>query len=414
MTNKNDKDILKESILGLKKYEDLIKKNMLSEATENTIKTLIMEANEDEDENEYSEDVVGADDDTNTEGVEDTEATDINVGLDQENETPETDVESVEDTETISDEDLDLGDGEEDFDMEQFKNGDDEYDLTNTSIENAVKVFKRVKDSDNIILTDLGDGKIELDDKETGADYMIDTNGVTSETETELDVQLDDEPKVEESYEAADEVMVEENDPTIEIELGPDEEGEGMVDEKNMTQSYSTNRRAGVLSQTRAQYAPGENKRNGAQLVRNEGKELTKLKSLYVEKITEHENYKKQVNKEISQLNEILRTFATAIKESAVTNNNLGKYVKLVTENSTTKDEKVKMLNRFANEAKTIEDGNKLYESITKELKSNPNKPLVSVDKQIVTESTMKKANEQVLFESDDVKKIKSMMKYIG
>ena len=197
-----------------------------------------------------------------------------------------------------------------------------------------------------------------------------------------------------------------------ELEVGPDAEGEGMVDEKNMTQSYGTNRRAGVLSQTRAANAPGANKRNGGQLV-GESKEVKALKLAYNKKIQamneQHEAFKTSTNKEMTELKSTLGQFVGIIKENAVLNNSLGKFVKLVTENTTTKDEKAAILNRFATEAKTIEAGNKLFESIQKELNgkvtTNP-----MIDKQFGAEGS-KAINEQVIYQNKDLTAMQELMR---
>ena len=403
-----ENDIVKDALLDLKKIQAFIKessentvKPIMEGAVKNGLKKLMSEAFEEEDVDDENKDI---------EGVEDTDSTEDAVD-NVEIEEPETDVDvdvDVDGAET----DLDDESGEgEDFDFDQFKTDDDgEYDLTNADSDQLVKVFKRIGVNDNVVITDLGDGKIELEDGDTGAEYMIDTN-VSDDVEPEIEIDLDDEPTVteskHESYEGVDEIT-EEDEP----EVGPDAEGEGMVDEKNMTQSYGTNRRAGVLSQTRAANAPGANKRNGGQLV-GESKEVKALKLAYNKKIQamneEHEAFKTSTNKEMTELKSTLGQFVGIIKENAVLNNSLGKFVKLVTENTTTKDEKAAILNRFATEAKTIEAGNKLFESIQKELNgkgtTNP-----MIDKQFGAEGS-KAINEQVIYQNKDLTAMQELMR---
>jgi hypothetical protein len=96
------------------------------------------------------------------------------------------------------------------------------------------------------------------------------------------------------------------------------------------------------------------------------------------------------------------------LKENAVLNNNLGRYVKLVTENATSKEEKVAILNRFANEAKSIQQGNSLFESIQKELNTKiVNNPLN--EKKFTAESS-KAINEQVIYQSKELTDMKRLM----
>ena len=60
------------------------------------------------------------------------------------------------------------------------------------------------------------------------------------------------------------------------------------------------------------------------------------------------------------------------LREAAVTNVNLGGIIKLISENSTSKEEKRDIINRFTNEVHTIEESKRLYQAIDSELKKNP------------------------------------------
>jgi uncharacterized protein YpiB (UPF0302 family) len=80
----------------------------------------------------------------------------------------------------------------------------------------------------------------------------------------------------------------------------------------------------------------------------------------------------------------------------------------LVIENSTTDVEKAQIFARFVNEAKTIEDGNKLFESIKKELNGKPSNNMIT-EKQFAAENS-KVINEQVVYEDKNLSNIKSLM----
>ena len=57
-------------------------------------------------------------------------------------------------------------------DVEKYKVGDTQYDLTNASDEEVVNVFKKLKDSDKVkIITD--DDQVDIKDNETGAEYIV-------------------------------------------------------------------------------------------------------------------------------------------------------------------------------------------------------------------------------------------------
>ena len=134
---------------------------------------------------------------------------------------------------------------------------------------------------------------------------------------------------------------------------------------------------------------------------------IKKIESAYQTKF-------KKINEEIEEYKNTLMLFRDKLKENAVLNNNLAKQVKIVTENATTKDEKLDILKRFSNEANTIEDGNKLYESIKNELnkKETPN---LQIDKQYnVTATPKQQVNEQIIYQSSDLKETIDLMNRIN
>ena len=66
------------------------------------------------------------------------------------------------------------------------------------------------------------------------------------------------------------------------------------------------------------------------------------------------------------------------VKEAYVADNNLARITRLFTENTVSQQEKIEIVERFSNEAKTIEQSNKLYETLDKQLKKNSNLTLES------------------------------------
>ena len=91
----------------------------------------------------------------------------------------------------------------------------------------------------------------------------------------------------------------------------------------------------------------------------------------------------------------------TKLKEAAVVNHNLAQIIKLVTENTTSQDEKKEIINRFKNEAKTIDQSKSLYESISRDLKK-ANKMNISGNGNLMVESS-RKINETPIYKSQDV-----------
>ena len=115
---------------------------------------------------------------------------------------------------------------------------------------------------------------------------------------------------------------------------------------------------------------------------------------------------------EIVKENKILKNSVAnlrkELREAYVTNVNLGKITKLFLENTTSQKEKIDIVNRFVNEAKTVKQSEALYESINKELKKAGSKVAP------ITEATMKvesaPINETKIYESEDFRNMKDLM----
>ena len=122
---------------------------------------------------------------------------------------------------------------------------------------------------------------------------------------------------------------------------------------------------------------------NYEEVVESYKKEIAKLKKI-------NEAYKK----ENAKLKECARELGKNIQESYVVNTNLAKITRLFTENAVSQKERVDIVNRFANEAKTVEQSKALYESINNELKKNGNKKLTVENAAPMTAEPNKQLNE--------------------
>jgi len=111
---------------------------------------------------------------------------------------------------------------------------------------------------------------------------------------------------------------------------------------------------------------------------------------------------------ENKQLKKALSDFRATLSEAAVTNVNLGKIIKLLSENTTTMDEKKEIIARFGKEAKTVEQSNALYESISAELKKKATMN-INEEKQFTANSS-KMINETQIYKSKDVLETLDMM----
>ena len=126
-------------------------------------------------------------------------------------------------------------------------------------------------------------------------------------------------------------------------------------------------------------------------------------------------NYQETVaeNKKLKTENKVLKETLLSLKknlsEAYVTNVNLGKITKLFLENTTSQAEKVDIVNRFSNEAKTVEQSNTLYESIKRELNKNTNAQM-NINESMSKATTI---NENV-YKSNEVLKSIDLMNRMG
>jgi hypothetical protein len=120
-------------------------------------------------------------------------------------------------------------------------------------------------------------------------------------------------------------------------------------------------------------------------------------------------NENKKLKAENKVLKETLLSLKKNLSEAYVTNVNLGKITKLFLENTTSQAEKVDIVNRFSNEAKTVEQSNTLYESIKRELNKNTNAQM-NINESMSKATTI---NENV-YKSNEVLKSIDLMNRMG
>jgi hypothetical protein len=246
-----EKNILEEAIIQMKNLEEAVAENakgILGSVMRQEIKELVKESlNEQEDDEEVDS--------------EEDESDIADVEFEDEDEMDDEDMEDEMDDEDMEDEmdDEDMEDEMDDEDMEDEFEDDEEMeddedvtiDLTNEPIENVMKVFSRMKDTDKITVVEDGEGNIELSDDETNKEYYIVREGLDMdeemyemdepiyelemETDEEMDMmEMDDMDMMEmddmDMMEMDDIDMMEMDEPIYEIEM--DEEMDDSMDEE--------------------------------------------------------------------------------------------------------------------------------------------------------------------------------------
>lgn len=133
-----------------------------------------------------------------------------------------------------------------------------------------------------------------------------------------------------------------------------------------------------------------------------------------------NENLRRKANTilaENKQLKNIASKITKQLNEATVVNSSLAKIIKLVTENSTTKEEKMNIINRF-NAVRSINESKALFNQINEELKRSH--PINGIKKTLngtpITESKSSSENNKLVettLLSDDLKKTISLMERV-
>ena len=192
-------------------------KNLLSETVRDTYAKLLSESDDDK---EYDEDDVDIDreveDTADASGSDNAEvdaasadgAEDVDAGMDADadaeggEELPaEGGEEPAEGGEELGAEGEGDAEGDDWAEFDKYKVSDDEYDFSNAEDEEIVKVYKLMKNDDQI-LVHKDDDKVKIQDNETGAEYIVDLGGDNEaagvaavepgEDETEFDLETND------------------------------------------------------------------------------------------------------------------------------------------------------------------------------------------------------------------------------
>ena len=458
--------VVRESLLDYNTLADSLKentesavKNLLNEAVRDTYAKLLNEGDEDYEEEEVE--------DTNSDiTTDDAEGGDeiADDGMDAGSE--EEGLEAEGDKELPSEEGAEDEEGADDegwAEFDKYKVSDDEYDFSNAEDEEIVKVYKLMKDDDQILVHKDDEGKVNLKDNETGAEYLIDLSGDAVEesddfgAEDDLNNELDN---MDESNERLFELVLEYDSNvgyTDKYQKKDVMTNPGMSEPGKNVNDWD----AGVPKGTEKPWSGYPGKKNKADKPFNAGKgktieeeddamvdapveecgdmEMTEGAARFgmVQKHTkskkhigtnpeekEHikvqhsdsnsedgykadnvsESLRKKINKTLKENRELKSTLTgimKSLKEAAVTNHNLAQIIKLISENTTSQDEKKEIIARFAKEGKTIEASKNLYESINNDLKKSQKMSLTE-EKSLTVENS-RKINETPIYKSPDV-----------
>lgn len=419
-------------------------KGIVDEAVNKNLRSMISEAKEDDYEEEEVDD---------TENIVDEPET-----SEEEPKDEETSEEPEESGDDANAEDTEDGEGLWDS-LEQYKSGDGEYDLTGMDSEDVIKVLRVMKPEDGVRVVRNNDGTIELTDEENDTEYVIEIGDDDIDVDVIRDEDNDDEEDVFdiEVDECGNAPMMNEG----EVDLGYTDNYQNVTamtmdpDDGEKTRKWNAGTPTGNGKRwvgNSGDMSPYNKKVNESdepivEVVLDDAEENLQEKAESVAngsrtaqdlhhdedinavprhsrkrqngknatvKSSANEAFKRKVNavlKENQQLKAIAEQIKNRLNEACVINASLGKIIKLVTENTTTRDEKINIVNRF-NDVKTVKEGKALYEAIEKELKNSH--PINNVDKVMsgpLTETKKTNIVETPMFQSADLTETLDLMK---
>lgn len=458
------KNVLDEKDALQKKLNEMAStslKDKLGESINESLRKLIMEA--DDDENSYEEEEVDdpvTSTETSSENGEEGEGNEENADA----ETEEPSIDSLEEPSEES------GEGEESTDddifgeLEKYKDDAGEFDLRGMDSNDVVKVLKAVSTNvdNNVRLFKSEDGTMILSDDETDRQYVLNPDASQEDgegEETEFEVELDDTPTNEgcgtnENEEAVNEELGYTTNYQKETAMTTPSNNEP-ADSK---ETYSMD--DGVPTGTEKPYGKGGDNMDPFDNKVNEGDEIeVELEDEPVEEATnvggfaaqnstakshvpnsdgrsarnqskggeytstqkprytneQLEKIMKKANaifEENKQLKGVIKELQGSIEEAIVMNYNMGRVVQLMTENTTNKEEKLDIIRKF-NDVRTIDEAKDIYNKINAELK-NPNRLAVvsNVINQQLSENKQNKQSvvETQIYQSEDLSDTMSFM----
>ncbi len=402
---KQSKSILDEAYDEARALESALKQNakdLLSATMKTDLEDLVKESLEDDEDKEDVEDV----------DIETDDAGSDDVDVDDDETTTDDDTDAIEDLATDDDAIEPVGDDSEiatdtdieepTSDIEPMDTGADVVDMTQASDEDVLQVFKKMGPEDGIVVTRDPEGNLDVN---TGTEeFKIMTNEPVAEEEGLEDLATD-----EDSVEGDDEVIYELNMDGLDEDMNEDKnspfDGKGSKVGKNApyTGKNSVDKNAPYDTKNKIQAvseddnsAETEMRENKPRVMANrfrttgnnqnagpytDGKRQTRG-ALQQEEVVRYQKLVENLKNENASFKKAVEDFKKKLHEVAVFNSNLAYAVRLFTEQTTTKKEKINILRRFDN-VKNLEESKRLFESVQNELGSAIIKESKNIDEKI-------------------------------
>jgi hypothetical protein len=329
----------------------------------------------------------------------------------------------------LDDENMDM-DSEEDLEV---------IDLTGEDDDTVVTVFKKMAPEDEIEVVQTGDG-VEIKDNATGAEYRIDLGGSNmGSDEDDMDMDFEgmdmdsDEEEIDMDFEGmdmdSDDDDMDSDDDDMEDDM-EDEMTEEVVYEIYMDDDMEDDEEEEIEEASRTNSSVTSNKvgnrkgsdRNVNRMTvrqQNESKTpqismLTKENKVLKNKISSIESENETLKEDYNKMVDALKEFRQKLNEVAIFNSNLTYTVRLFTEHSTTKDEKVDIIKRF-DDAKSLKESKNIYKNLVKEISKTTAPIRESIDKKLnetKSSGSSTEITESKVYVDPQLEKMKKLWEY--
>lgn len=321
----------------------------------------------------------------------------------------------------LEDEDEDI-DGELDLDLPELEDNEGEeleldmdvIDLTDMdNDEELIRVFKNMNPDDEIEVVQTEDG-IEFTDNETGAEYKIEL-GDSEDDEMEIELDSDNDELEIELGDDEDEEM-EDEETIYEIVIDEDEDEEDKDEMEEASRTLGSGRRFGKKGLNKPKASPRHLKNESRKPKFNENVKTLKENKVLKNKLRSLETENRELKENQTEMVDALKQFRQKLQEVAVFNSNLAHVVRLFTENTTTKEEKVDIVKRM-DEAKSLKESKIMFKTIMKELEGSKTKKSIQETIDNKVNKTASTGSKEIITESKvyvhpDLEKMKKMWEF--
>ena len=408
---KNVKDI----VMDYKNLYDLItenkadtEKSLLKDVLAEAIDNKLGEENNDEDETVPEDIAVEPNDDASTEPQ--STPSDIN--------SDETDIEDISDLEPF-----------------KIEDSENEYDLRNADSETVIKAYKLMNPETDQVAVVYDKDKQQVNLKDDDTEYIISLSDLDEPNETDFNVSenmgksdnvifevaLDEEQEIIDDYQKetaatmpstkgakgrqVDDGLPNSDEKPFPSKVGSKQNKPYSVNEEDMAFNEEVEDIEENLTVSGRAQRNGSKGRKSSNSIRGRRNSDRGVYHPIDEGMMD--SYKKMV-KENHELKNAIKDFQKVLAETAINYKNLTYVVKLMTENTTTKAEKKNILERFTNEAHSLQESKILYNTLKNELQKKPSTNNININEEKV-DVKVTPINENKSF-PDELNKILRLM----